>query len=82
LALEAKLRLGYPGRVAKAIAKAVTPDNLKTPPGLVIETRVEDSNVVVEIYCKRSMESLIATLDDLLACIQAAERAISATEAT
>lgn len=77
----ATLKLKYPsGRIAEAIALAITPDNEKAPPGLRIETQIENSSLIASVYCERGLDSLTATLDDLLACIQAAERALSATQ--
>lgn len=67
-------------REAEAIAKAVSPDNLKTPQGLVVKTVREGSEVVTCVKCERKLESLIATLDDLLMAVQVAEKAISTTK--
>jgi tRNA threonylcarbamoyladenosine modification (KEOPS) complex Pcc1 subunit len=61
---------------AKAIAKAVSPDNLSAPPGLRIRSFVEGSKVVTEIKCEKTFGTLLATVDDLLSCIQAAEKAL------
>lgn len=67
-------------REAEAIAKAVSPDNLKTPQGLTVKTERKDSEVVTRVKCERKLESLIATLDDLLMAVQVAEKAISTTK--
>ncbi len=61
---------------AKAIQKAITPDNLTVPDGMHIITMVQGSVLEIEVYTDRSIGSLVATLDDMLSCIQAAERAI------
>jgi len=61
---------------AKAIQKAITPDNLGVPDGMHIITAVQGSVLEIEVHTDRSIGSLIATLDDMLSCIQAAERAI------
>lgn len=61
---------------AKAIQKAITPDNLGVPDGMHIITVVQGSVLEIEVHTDRSIGSLIATLDDMLSCIQAAERAI------
>jgi hypothetical protein len=61
---------------AKAIQKAINPDNLGVPDGMHIITVVQGSVLEIEVYTDRSTGSLIATLDDMLSCIQAAERAI------
>jgi len=79
--LEAEITLSCRNaREAEAIAKAVSPDNLKTPLGLTVKTMRRGSEVVTWVKCERKLESLIATLDDLLMAVQVAERAISSTE--
>ncbi len=67
-------------REAEAVAKAVSPDNLKTPPGLTVKTERRGSSVVTWVKCERKLESLIATLDDLLMAVQVAEKAINTTK--
>ena len=61
---------------ATAVQKAITPDNLTVPDGMHIITLVNGSILEIEVYTDRSIGSLVATLDDLLSCIQAAEKAI------
>ena len=76
--LEARITLSYGSiREAEAVAKAVSPDNLKAPPGLTIKTMRRGPKVVTLVKCERKLESLIATIDDLLMSVQVAERAIS-----
>ena len=66
---------------AIAVQKAITPDNLTVPDGMHIITLVNGSVLEIEVYTGRSIGSLVSTLDDLLSCIQAAEKAIEeATE--
>jgi len=78
--LEARIVLEYGDkRVAKAVAAAVSPDNFKTPEGLSVETRCEDGKVVTAIKCRRSISSLIATVDDLLFCVSTAEKTLRVT---
>lgn len=60
-------------RVSKAIAKALEPDNLKLPDGLAVSTKVNDKKVVSVVELDGRMETLLATLDDLLACTLTAE---------
>ncbi len=62
---------------AEAVAKAVSPDNYKAPPGLIVETRREGHVVFTRVKCSRGVESFLATLDDLLSSVQLAERTIS-----
>ncbi len=61
---------------AKASQKAITPDNMTVPDGMHIITLVNGTVLEIEVHTDRSIGSLVATLDDMLSCIQAAERAI------
>jgi hypothetical protein len=73
--LEAEIRLIYQNeREAEAVAKAVSPDNLEVPPGLQIETVRNGSDVLTTVECQTRLQTLIATLDDLLACVSVAEK--------
>jgi len=76
--LEARITLTYKNvREAEAVAKAISPDNLKTPKGLSVKTMRRGPKVITLVKCERNLESLIATINDLLMSIQIAERAIS-----
>jgi len=78
-AFEAHLRLSYSSEgEAKAIYDAVAPDNKPLPPGLKIEMALDGRELLIDVSCLRGLESLWATLDDLLSCIQVAERALRA----
>ena len=61
------------GRLSKSVASALGPDNLKVPEGLKVATRAESKKVVGNIELDGRMETLLATVDDLLACTLAAE---------
>jgi len=63
-------------RIAEAILRAIEPDNLTTPKGVKIEAEASGGVVTINVECRRGIGSLVATLDDLLSCIQAAEAAI------
>lgn len=79
--MKAEIWLGYKNREeAEAIAKAVSPDNLKTPLGLDVKTLRKGRFVVTLIECKKRLETFIATIDDLLSCIQTAEKTLGAVE--
>lgn len=67
-------------RDAEAVAKAVSPDNVKTPSGLVVETRRRRSNVLTTVKCEKELSTFIATIDDLLSCVSIAEKALSAAK--
>lgn len=60
-------------RISKAVAKALEPDNLKLPAGLIVKTRVRGKKVVSVVELDGRMETLLATLDDLLACTLTSE---------
>jgi len=73
--LEAEIRLSYENeREAEAVAKAVSPDNVEVPSGLYIETVRNGSDVLTRIECQTRLQTLIATIDDLLACVSVAEK--------
>jgi len=73
--LEAEIRLSYKNeREAEAVTKAVSPDNVKVPSGLDVKTVRKGSEVHTIVDCKTRLQTLIATLDDLLACISVAEK--------
>ena len=73
--MEAEIRLLYRNeREAEAVAKAVSPDNVEVPQGLLIETARNGSEVYTKVECQTRLQTLIATLDDLLACVSVAEK--------
>jgi tRNA threonylcarbamoyladenosine modification (KEOPS) complex Pcc1 subunit len=75
--LEAEIALDYEDEaIARAVAKAVSPDNSKTPNGLSVETIWKDGKVLTKIECERGFPTFIATIDDLLSCISIAEKAL------
>ncbi len=77
--MEATVTLEYPNeKTAEAIAKAVSPDNLKTPPGLLINTKRESNKVVTQIACDGKLATFTATIDDLLFCASTAEKTLKA----
>jgi tRNA threonylcarbamoyladenosine modification (KEOPS) complex Pcc1 subunit len=79
--LEAKIALKYKTSLeAKAIANAVSPDNLKTPQGLSVETARRGNKVVNKIKCETKLQTFMATIDDLLSAVSVAERALSAAK--
>ena len=63
-------------QAACAIMEATEPDNVQAPPGVEIAATVEGSTLTVKVECSRGVGSLVATLDDLVSCIQAAEQAL------
>jgi hypothetical protein len=67
-------------KTAAAIQRAITPDNVGAPEGMHIITNLNGNSLEIEVYSERSIGSLISTLDDLLSCIQAAEKTIEELE--
>jgi len=73
--LEAEIRLYYKNeREANAVIKAISPDNVEVPPGLHIKTLRNGSIVQTNVDCQTRLQTLIATIDDLLACVSVAEK--------
>ena len=73
----AKIEILYDdAKASRSIMEAVSPDNLQAPPGVRVEASVVGSRLRLTVTCAGGAKSLIATVDDLLSCVQAAERAI------
>jgi tRNA(Ser,Leu) C12 N-acetylase TAN1 len=79
--LEAEIVLDYNDEeIAKAVASAISPDNLKTPSGLSVETTWKDGKVFTKIECERGFPAFIATIDDVLSCSSTAEKTLRTTK--
>ena len=79
--LEAEIILYYEDMaIAEAVAKAVSPDNFKTPRGLYIKTTWRKEKVLTRIKCKEKLSTFIATIDDLLFCVSTAEKTLCITK--
>ncbi|NWG11629.1 KEOPS complex subunit [Candidatus Bathyarchaeota archaeon] len=75
--MEAEIVLEYDNmKIGEAVAKAVSPDNFKTPKGLTIETTWKDGKVLTTIRCKKGLPTFIATIDDFLFCTLTAEKTL------
>jgi len=75
--LQATIRLEYDdAETAIAIAKAVSPDNLKTPLGLTVKTELKNNSVLTKIEVEDKTATFIATIDDLLSSASTAEKAL------
>jgi hypothetical protein len=78
--LEAEIVLDYENPViAKAVARAVSPDNTKAPHDLTVKTVCKEQKVITRIGCKERLSTFIATIDDLLFCASIAEKTVEAT---
>jgi hypothetical protein len=81
--LEAKITLEYTdAKSAQAVARAVSPDNFKTPEGLTVKTLWENKKVVTEIVCGGKLATFIATIDDFLFSVSAAEKTLKVLDKT
>jgi len=54
---------------AETTLSAISPDNSPLPEGLKIDCTLEDQQVNIEIQSSRSLESLAATLEDIMSAI-------------
>jgi tRNA threonylcarbamoyladenosine modification (KEOPS) complex Pcc1 subunit len=80
--LEAEIVIYYDdAETAKAVAEAISPDNLKAPPGLSIKTLRRENEVSTFIKC-RKLPTFIATIDDLLSSISTAEKTLKTIKKT
>ena len=61
--------------LTRAVAAAVSPDNYQVPAGVSVAMGVDNMELKASVECTR-VGSLIATLDDLLSCLSAAEKAL------
>jgi len=80
--MEAEIHIAYDNwREAKTVSEAVSPDNVKTPKDISIETKIEDNHVTTAIrYEGKNLRTLMSTIDDLLSCVSVAEKTFSAVK--
>ena len=79
--MEARITLQYDtAKTAKTIAKAVSPENLKTPHGLVIKTTAKGEKVLTCVDSRGKMLTFISTIDDLLFSASIAEKTLETIE--
>ncbi|WP_455278004.1 KEOPS complex subunit Pcc1 [[Eubacterium] cellulosolvens] len=62
-------------KFAESIAKSVTPDNLEAPPNVFVKTQARGKITTSVVKCER-LETFITTVDDLLLCIDAAQKTL------
>jgi hypothetical protein len=76
--LEATITLEYKdAKTAEAIAKAVSPDNFKTPEGLQVNTIRKENKVITQIHYTGKLATFTATVDDLLFSASTAEKTLN-----
>ena len=61
---------------AERILNSVSPDNFPLPEGLEIKSSISHNQLIFEIQCKRGLESLAATIEDLLSAIDLSIRTL------
>ncbi len=78
--MKTKVILKYESeREAKTVSQAVSPDNMKTPLNLRVETINVGNQVVASVnYEGDNIMILASTVDDLLRCATVAEKAFLA----
>ena len=54
---------------AERVLEAITPDNKPLPEGISIDTKVEGEKLFILIECERGIDSLRATLEDIMSAI-------------
>lgn len=75
--MEAKVSCLYEDElISKAISQSVEPDNIDSPEGVSIKTYRDGGKVITEVELDDRIETLIATLEDLLSCVSTAEKVI------
>ena len=76
--LEAIITLEYKdAKEAEAVAKAVSPDNYKTPKCLQVNTIRKENKVITQIQCTGKLATFTATVDDLLFSASTAEKTLN-----
>jgi len=77
--VEARIILIYEDqKEAKAVSEAISPDNIKTPKRLFVETTRTNNRVETSIrYDGDNMMTFLSTIDDLLSCVSVAEKTFS-----
>lgn len=75
--MKAKVSCSYEDEdISRAVSSSIQPDNLDSPEGVEVKTWKKGKNVESEIEVEGEIETLLATLDDLLSCTSTAEEMI------
>ena len=61
---------------ATQVMEAVVPDNLQLPNGLEIESKLKGSLLEFVIVCERGIDSLRATVEDLMSAVDVSMRTL------
>jgi hypothetical protein len=65
---------------AKTTLSAITPDNSPLPEGLEIDCTLEGQQLHIKIQSVRSLESLAATLEDIMSAVDLSLRTSDSVE--
>jgi len=77
LEVSATVKIRYrDGATASACCRAISPDNYEAPKGIKIEADTDGDELQISIASAKGLGSLLATVDDLLSCLQAAGNAL------
>jgi len=72
--MRAKIICAYESdSISRAIAAAVGPDNIQVQKGIRVVTLAQGRQVITEMKMDGRIETLLATLEDLLSCTSTAE---------
>jgi hypothetical protein len=67
-------------KLCKAIAESLEPDNLRAPPTIKVRSNAKVNVTTTSITCRGNLETFIATIDDLLLCLDAACKTLEVVE--
>ena len=68
--------------VAKRVLETIAPDNTPLPSGLAIGCSVEDTKLLITIECERNINSLGATIEDIMSAIDLSLRTSQSIDGT
>ncbi len=79
--MSVKIELEFDDQLqATRVLDAVAPDNSPLPSGIEIVTKVIENKLVIHIECKRGIDSLRATVEDIMSAIDLSVRTIQSIE--
>jgi len=78
LEVDATVKIRYRDEATTlACWRAVSPDNYQAPKDIKIESETNRDELRITIASTKGLGSLLATVDDLLSCLQAAENVLN-----
>lgn len=77
----ARIKLDFHSpEITKQILEAISPDNTPLPSGLSIDFSIEETKLLITIQCERNINSLGATIEDIMSAIDLSLRTFQSTE--